>query len=158
MILHITQTPPWEGEAPAEPDPVVSDQWSVSSKPKAHLGGRGSCRAGSNCQWSVISGQYPVNPRPPREGEAPAEPKSIVTVQLSSFSLPPVARAFLPGRPLAHTNPLPGARLPVALPFHGLIITHKRNLSPLTEPVLAGRSMGFSPCRPPRSRPLQASR
>ena len=29
------------------------------------------------------------------------------------------------------------------------------NTRPLTEPLLAGRSMGFSPCRPPRSRPTR---
>ena len=38
-------------------------------------------------QWSAISGQCPQSP--PWEGEAPAEPQSILTAQSSLFAVPP---------------------------------------------------------------------
>ena len=55
-VFKSREVPPWEREAPAEPDP--SGQWSVVS---------GQC--------SVVSAQCSVVAKsPPREGEAPAEP------------------------------------------------------------------------------------
>ncbi len=81
-------------------------------------------------QLSVISGQWSKGRRqhPPWEGEAPAEPKSIVSVQLSLFALN--RSPGIPARPpFTHIKPRRGARLTVAQPFRGLITTQQRATS-----------------------------
>ena len=79
------------------------------------------------CRLSVVNDQCTQCSH--WEGEAPAEPKAVVSSQWSVVSgqwsvvSQNVARAFLPGRPLAHTKPPCSARSPVAQLFRGPIIT-----------------------------------
>ena len=70
----------------------------------------------------MVSAQWSVVATSPWEGEAPAEPKSIVRVQLSLFA---GNRSLgIPARPpFAQTNLRRGPRLPVAQSFRGLMTT-----------------------------------
>jgi hypothetical protein len=131
---------------------------------------------------SVVS----VRKVPRWEGEAPAEPKSNVSVRCWLFAVN--GSPGIPARPpFGPTKQQCDSPSPDAEPYHGLILTQQRNAvasSPswcsvvpgkfalggrgsrraasrwpsVTELVLGGRSMGFSPCRPPRSSTAKASR
>ncbi len=84
-------------------------------------------------EGAVVSDQWSKGRQrhPPWEGEAPAEPKSIVSVQLSLFALN--RSPVIPARtPFAHIKPRRGVRLTVAQPFRGLITTQQREASALS--------------------------
>jgi hypothetical protein len=101
--------------------PVDTDQQLATTSEELALG-KILC-AVLLCPLSVISDQCTHGSL--WQGEAPAEPKSIVSIQLSLF-----ARNRSPGipaqPPFAHTKPRHGARLPVAHPFPRLITTRQR--------------------------------
>jgi hypothetical protein len=112
-------------------------RWSVHAK--FPMGGRGTCRAERPVPAvqarrqrdlpGVVAGRSRAGARgsqgsSPWEGEAPAEPKSIVRLQLSLFahSRSPVIPAW---PSFAQTQPRRGACLPVALPVRGLMTNTK---------------------------------
>ena len=100
-------------------------------------------------RWSVVSARIV----PLWEGEAPAEPQETVSVQWSLFVHNRSPRHSCPAvccphkaatrRTSAHRSTIPWADHHSTTGSLGIV----------TELVLGSRSMGFSPCRPPRSSP-----